>query len=42
MDEVKETRKYWEIERGSARSSLWRTRFGRGSGSVEADRIMNE
>ena len=34
LDDVKETRIYWKLTEEKLARTLWRTRFGRGYGSV--------
>jgi hypothetical protein len=34
LDDLKETRGYWELKEGALDRTLWRTLFGRGYGLV--------
>jgi hypothetical protein len=42
LDDHKETRVYWKLKEEALDRTLWRTRFGRGCGSVVRHCGMNE
>jgi hypothetical protein len=42
LDDCKETRGYWKLKEEAVDRTVWRTRFGRGNGTVVRHSRMNE